>query len=86
MELWVGCVAGALTEQEFHALLRESGFEKIDIEPTRVYEYEDARAFLTGAGFDADGLAREVGGRVMGAFIRATKPAGRACCGPDCCA
>jgi SAM-dependent methyltransferase len=86
MELWVGCVAGALTEQEFHALLRESGFEKIDIEPTRVYEYEDARTFLTGAGFDADGLAREVGGRVMGAFIRATKPAGRACCGPDCCA
>jgi hypothetical protein len=99
MELWVGCIAGALTEQEFHALLWETGFEKIDIEPTRVYEFEDAKAFLTGAGLDAEVLAREVGGRVMGAFIRATKPAAvvteasaapvgtsRACCGPECCA
>ena len=74
MELWVGCIAGALTEQEFQSLLRETGFEKIDIEPTRVYEFEDAKAFLTGAGLDTDGLAREVGGRVMGAFIRATRP------------
>jgi arsenite methyltransferase len=99
MELWVGCVAGALTEPEFHALLWETGFEKIDIEPTRVYEFEDAKAFLTGAGLDTEVLAREVGGRVMGAFIRATKPAevvteasaapagsSRACCGPECCA
>jgi arsenite methyltransferase len=99
IELWVGCVAGALTEQEFHALLWESGFEMIDIEPTRVYEFEDAKAFLTGAGLDTEVLAREVGGRVMGAFIRATKPApvvteasaapiasSRACCGPECCA
>jgi ubiquinone/menaquinone biosynthesis C-methylase UbiE len=99
MELWVGCVAGALTEQEFHSLLWESGFEHIDIEPTRIYEFEDAKAFLTGAGLDTEVLAREVGGRVMGAFIRATKPAAviaeanaapagpsRACCGPECCA
>jgi ubiquinone/menaquinone biosynthesis C-methylase UbiE len=99
MELWVGCVAGALTEQEFHSLLWETGFERIDIEPTRVYEFEDAKAFLTGAGLDTEVLAREVGGRVMGAFIRATKPAAvvaeakagsaessRACCGPECCA
>jgi arsenite methyltransferase len=99
MELWVGCVAGALTEQEFHSLLWETGFEKIDIKPTRVYEFEDAKAFLTGAGLDTEVLAREVGGRVMGAFIRATKPAAvtaeanaaaagrsRACCGPECCA
>lgn len=98
MELWVGCVAGALTEQEFHSHLWETGFEKIDIEPTRVYEFEDAKAFLTGAGLDTDVLAREVGGRVMGAFIRATKPhvaaeakgasavLSRACCGPECCA
>ena len=98
MELWVGCIAGALTEQEFQSLLRDTGFEKIDIEPTRVYEFEDAKAFLTGAGLDTDGLAREVGGRVMGAFIRATRPAAvvtetdapvapsRACCGPECCA
>jgi ubiquinone/menaquinone biosynthesis C-methylase UbiE len=74
MELWVGCVAGALTEQEFHSLLWETGFEKIEIEPTRIYEFEDARSFLSGAGLDTEMLAREVGGRVMGAFIRATKP------------
>jgi ubiquinone/menaquinone biosynthesis C-methylase UbiE len=91
MELWVGCIAGALTEQEFHSVLWEAGFERIDIEPTRVYEFEDARAFLTGAGLDADVLAREVGGRVMGAFIRAAKPVKvtretRPCCGPECCA
>jgi ubiquinone/menaquinone biosynthesis C-methylase UbiE len=87
MELWVGCVAGALTEQDFRSLLQESGFEAIDIEPTRIYEFEDARAFLNGAGLDSEVLAREVGGRVMGAFVRATKPGiTRACCGPECCA
>jgi SAM-dependent methyltransferase len=100
MELWVGCIAGALTEQEFHALLREAGFEHAEIEPTRIYEFEDARAFLNGAGLDTEVLAREVGGRVMGAFIRARKPAAaagfataaesaatsRGCCGPECCA
>ncbi len=73
MELWVGCVAGALTEQEFHGLLWEAGFQDIGLEPTRIYEFEDAKAFLTGTGLDADMLAREVGGRVMGAFIRARK-------------
>jgi hypothetical protein len=76
MELWVGCIAGALTEQEFHSLLWESGFEQIGIEPTRVYEFEDAKAFLSGAGLDTEVLAREVGGRVMGAFVRARKPDG----------
>jgi arsenite methyltransferase len=75
MELWVGCVAGALTEQDFHSLLWESGFEEIGIEPTRIYQFEDARAFLAGSGLDTEVLAREVGGRVMGAFIRARKPA-----------
>jgi arsenite methyltransferase len=75
MELWVGCVAGALTEQEFHSLLWEAGFEQISIEPTRVYEFDDAKALLSGAGLDTEVLAREVGGRVMGAFIRARKPA-----------
>jgi arsenite methyltransferase len=74
MELWVGCVAGALTEEEFRSALVASGFEAVDIEPTRIYEFEDARAFLTGVGLDTEVLAREVGGRVMGAFIRATKP------------
>jgi len=75
MELWVGCVAGALEEQEFKAMLAESGFTDISIEPTRIYQFEDAAAFLRGAGLDAEELAREVEGRVMGAFVRARKPA-----------
>jgi len=75
MEAWVGCVAGALEEEEFRALLAEQGFEEIGIEPTRVYEFEDARALLTGDGLDAEVLAREVDGCVMGAFVRARKPA-----------
>jgi arsenite methyltransferase len=74
MELWVGCVAGALTEAEYHQRLREAGFEEIGIEPTRVYEFEDAKAFLSGSGLDTEVLATEVGGRVMGAFVRARKP------------
>ena len=75
MELWVGCVAGALEEEEFKALLTANGFEDVGIEPTRIYAFEDARAVLTGAGLDADLLAREVDGRIMGAFVRARKPA-----------
>ena len=75
MELWVGCVAGALTEDEFRSLLEEGGFTDIGIEPTRIYEVEDARALLEGTGFETEVLAREVGGCVMGAFIRARKPA-----------
>ena len=74
MELWVGCIAGALTEEEFHALLTDTGFEGIGIEPTRVYEFDDARAFLTAAGIDAEALAGEVSGRVASAFVRARKP------------
>jgi SAM-dependent methyltransferase len=74
MELWVGCVAGALTEEEFRSHLAEAGFEEIGIEPTRIYEFEDAKAFLGGSGLDTEVLAREVGGRVMGAFIRARRP------------
>jgi len=77
MELWVGCVAGALEETDYRRLLAEAGFEGIGVEPTRIYEFDDARAVLagTGGGLDADVLAREVGGRVMGAFVRACKPA-----------
>src|SRR3989454_9022442 len=74
MELWVGCVAGALEEEEFKALLAANGFADIGIEPTRIYEFADARAVLAGAGLDAEALAREVSGRVMGAFVRARKP------------
>jgi len=75
MELWVGCVAGALEEQEFRDLLLAAGFVDPSIESTRVYAFEDAQELLAGAGLDATVLAREVGGRVMGAFVRATKPA-----------
>ncbi|MBC7844739.1 MAG: arsenite methyltransferase [Gemmatimonadaceae bacterium] len=74
MELWVGCVAGALEEQEFLGLLRDVGFEGASIEPTRIYEAADAAAFLAGTGLDVERFATEVGGRFMGAFIRATKP------------
>ncbi|MEJ2216853.1 MAG: arsenite methyltransferase [Gemmatimonadota bacterium] len=74
MELWVGCVAGALEESEFRGLLEEVGFEAVDIEPTRVYRAEDARAFLEGAGLDADAVAPEVDGHFMAAFVRARKP------------
>jgi arsenite methyltransferase len=74
MELWVGCVAGALEENEFKRLLQEVGFEAAEIEPTRVYEFQDAKAFLMSAGLDTKVLAHEVGGCVMGAFVRARKP------------
>ena len=84
MELWIGCVAGALEEQEFLTLLREVGFEKPSIEPTRVYKAEDAAAFLHGSGLDALELASQIDGKFMGAFVRATKPA-KTCCGPACC-
>ena len=74
MELWVGCVAGALTEHEYEGLLREAGFEDTGIEPTRIYQLEDAKAFLSGSGLDTEALAAEVTGCVMGAFVRARKP------------
>jgi SAM-dependent methyltransferase len=74
MELWVGCVAGALTEDRYRRLLGQAGFDQIGIEPTRVYEIEDAEAVLEGAGLNAEVLAKEIGGRVIGAFVRARKP------------
>jgi arsenite methyltransferase len=77
IELWVGCVAGALEEGEFRALLTEVGFENPDIEPTRVYRVDDARAFLASSGLDVDAIAPELDGRVMAAFVRARKPARR---------
>jgi arsenite methyltransferase len=94
MELWVGCVAGALEEQEFKSLLEGAGFSDVDIEPTRIYGGDDAAAFLEGAGLDTS-MAKDIDGRFMGAFVRATKPltstgaalpvAGSSCCGEDCC-
>ena len=75
MELWVGCVAGALEDEEFVALLRDAGFEQPSVEMTRTYDVEDARAFLVNAGVDVDRAARELAGRVGAAFVRATKPA-----------
>lgn len=84
MELWIGCVAGALEEREFLDLLREVGFEKPSIEPTRIYKAEDAAAFLIGSGLDALEFASQIDGKFMGAFVRATKPV-EGCCGPGCC-
>ena len=74
VELWIGCVAGALEEQEFLGLLREAGFVNVSIEPTRIYEAADAAAFLEGTGLDASVFASEIDGRFMSAFVRATKP------------
>jgi arsenite methyltransferase len=85
MLLWVGCIAGALEEQEYHARLTEAGFEAVSFEPTRIYNIEDARHFLTEAGVDVDAIAGEVDGKFLSAFIRATKPTAAACCAPGCC-
>ncbi len=78
MELWAGCIAGALEESEFRALLAEVGFEGIEIEPTRSFTAEEARGFLEGAGLDAEGVGPAVDGRLISAFIRARKPASEA--------
>ena len=83
--LWVGCVAGALEEGEYRNRLAAAGFEQISIEPTRIYCVEDAREFLSSAGVDVDAIAPQVDGKFMSAFVRAVKPAKRACCGPTCC-
>ncbi len=87
MELWVGCIAGALRDYDYVAKLAKAGFDSIDIEPTRVYSIEDARQFLAGEGIDADAISKEVEGKFMSAFIRAEKPSptGKSCCGPTCC-
>lgn len=82
--LWIGCIAGALQESEYVSKLVEAGFETINIEPTRIYKIEDARAFLTGHDIDVDTIAPKVEGKFMSAFVRAVKPRG-ACCGTGCC-
>ena len=85
MELWIGCVAGALEESDYRARLAIAGFGEIDIEPTRVYRAADARQFLEAAGVSGD-MAEQIDGRFMSAFIRARKPDAKPCCGPNCCA
>jgi SAM-dependent methyltransferase len=81
--MWVGCVAGALEENEYRDKLVAAGFEQVSLEPTRIYRVEDAREFLTGEGLDVDAIAPQVDEKFMSAFVRAVKPA--ACCGPACC-
>ena len=90
MLLWVGCIAGALEESEYINKLANAGFESIEVEPTRIYNIEDARQFLSSEGIDVDAIAPQVEGKFMSAFIRATKPlekrpSGKECCGPACC-
>ena len=84
MLLWVGCIAGALEETEYIGKLTSAGFDAVSIEPTRVYNVEDARQFLTEAGVDVDSIAPQVHERFFSAFVRANKPKA-ACCEPGCC-
>jgi arsenite methyltransferase len=86
MELWVGCVAGALRDDEYVSKLNAAGFVDVELDPWRVYQVDDARAFLTDVGVDVDRIAPQVDGKVASAFIRARKPEPKACCGPTCCA
>jgi arsenite methyltransferase len=84
MALWVGCIAGALEENDYTAKLTKAGFMAISVEPTRIFSIEDARRFLEDAGVDVDAIAPQAEGKLMSAFVRATKPT-RSCCGPTCC-
>jgi len=85
--LWVGCVAGALDEAEYRGKLSAAGFERVDVEPTRIYRAADAREFLAAEGIDADAIAPHVDGKFISAFVRAVKPDAikESCCGPACC-
>ena len=96
VEMWMGCVAGALEEMEYRDLLADAGFRRIDVEPTRFYAASDAAAFLAGSGLDPDTFADQIDGKFISAFIRAVKPVklgtrakplptSSSCCGPDCC-
>jgi arsenite methyltransferase len=85
MELWVGCVAGALKDDEYAAKLKAAGFDSVELEPWRVYQVEDARAFLAESGIDVDRFAPQVDGKAASAFIRGRRPEAKSCCGPTCC-
>jgi len=83
---WVGCIAGALEENEYRSKLTAAGFEQIEVEPTRIYRAEDARETLLREGIDIEAIAPQVDGKFMSAFVRAVKPtATKGCCGPTCC-
>jgi arsenite methyltransferase len=84
LELWAGCVAGALSDYEYVAKLAKAGFDNIDIEATRIYNLDDARAFLSNRGLEVSEIAKQVEGKFISAFVRATKSAAT-CCAPDCC-
>ena len=84
--LWVGCIAGALEDNEYRAKLTAAGFADVHLEPTRIYRAADARTFLSGQGIDVDTIAPQIDGKFLSAFVRATKPASAgACCAPGCC-
>jgi SAM-dependent methyltransferase len=88
MLLWVGCIAGALDQDDYRAKVAAAGFNEVSFETTRTYNIEDARNFLTEAGIDVDAIAPQVEGKFLSAFIRATKPAApeaKSCCGSNCC-
>ena len=85
LELWVGCVAGALSETEYKEKLAAAGFESVDIETTRVYDVNDAREFLRSSGLDADAIATQMKDKFISAFVRAQKPKAHSCCEPTCC-
>jgi SAM-dependent methyltransferase len=85
LELWVGCVGGALRDTDYVSKLQAAGFVDAAVEPWRIYEVDDARAFLEELGVDVERIARDVDGKVASAFIRARKPEARACCGSTCC-
>ena len=86
LELWVGCVAGALEQDEYASKLRSAGFAGVEVEPWRIYSLDDAQTFLKQSGVDIGRLASDVDGRIASAFIRARKPEAKSCCGPECCA
>jgi SAM-dependent methyltransferase len=86
IELWAGCVAGALEESAYFMKLQQAGFERITIEPTRIYSADDAREFLTGVGLNVETVAKEIDGKFISGFIRAAKPdQSTSCCAPACC-
>lgn len=86
MLAWVGCIAGALSDEDYKSKLAAAGFNNIEIESTRIYKVEDARDLLSAQGVDVDSIAPQVDGKFMSAFVRASKPTEKSCCAPTCCA